>query len=52
MLAIVMFIAGLVAACVAVAGLAGPWWGLFLAGVVCAGLGVLTYEDPSKGRQR
>lgn len=52
-MAIALFLVGLLAACAAVVGLAGPWWGLLLAGVVCAVLGVLTYDDgPTKGAKR
>jgi hypothetical protein len=41
-LAVVLFVTGLVAVVVAVAALAGPWWGLLLAGLLLAVLGVLT----------
>lgn len=42
MLAVVLFVTGLVAVVVAVAALAGLWWGLLLAGLLLAVLGVLT----------
>lgn len=42
MLAVILFILGLVAIVVAVAMLAGLWWGVLLAGIFLVGGGVLT----------
>lgn len=37
-----LFIVGLVLVALAVGGIAGPWWGVLVAGLVLAALGVLT----------
>ncbi|MGN8245245.1 hypothetical protein ACTHAM_002364 [Cellulomonas soli] len=37
-----LFVSGLALVALAVAFLAGAWWGVLVAGVVLAGLGVLT----------
>lgn len=42
MAATLYFLLGLAAIVAAVYGLAGPWWGLLVAGTVLVALGVLT----------
>lgn len=50
MLAAVLFVAGLVLLVVAVAALAGPWWGVLAAGLILTALGVLTAVDERRRR--
>lgn len=50
MLAAALFLSGLVLVSVAVAALAGAWWGVLVAGVVLAALGVLTEAGTRRSR--
>lgn len=51
-MATVLFVLGLVVVTVAVGALAGVWWGVLLAGVLLATLGVLTEAGPRSARRQ
>ena len=52
MLAAALFVAGLVAIVVAIAMLAGLWWGVLAGGVLLVALAVLTNAAPSGSVER